>query len=236
MRQRFAASIAAAGGLFRLTVHPTCLFSTPTQNEWSKFSLMSNASEFGKPESHSEPTFLTYSQYVERYRIQEFREVKRLIGELLVQFQNLEAMLRSGVGYFVNPEDDVYGAIVTEKLSFKYLTRAFLNLLEYHTAKHNIKIDWELAEGTINQCITCEEDRNRIMHAVYYPSEKGPMRYKENRRPGRAPSEPEPLSKPDLDALVKKTIATRIALSALFYWYLPQEKPEENGAGCVIVP
>ncbi len=192
-----------------------------------------------RPTPSNEPrAFLTYSEYVERFRIQEFREVKVLIGELLTRFQNLEATLRSGVAYFVNPEDEVYGAIVTEKLSFKFLARAFLNLLEYHTAKNQIVIDWDLAEKTINQCVQCEEKRNTIIHAVYYPTESGPMKYKQNWRSGKEPAQPVPMSVDELKDLIRKTTAASFALSALFYWYFPDNKgaeaasqPDSNAGG-----
>jgi hypothetical protein len=171
-------------------------------------------------------TSLTYSEYVKRFRKEEFQTVKNLIGELLVQFQNLEATLRSGVAYFVNPNDDVYGAIVTEKLSFKFLARAFLNLLEYHIAKNEITIDWELAEKVIAQCTDCDEKRNGIVHALYYPTEAGPTRYKANWRPGKEPAQPVPMSEAELRDLISKTVSARLALSALFYWYFPTDKPE----------
>lgn len=132
------------------------------------------------------------------------------------------------MSYFVNPNDDVYGAIVTEKLSFKFLARAFLNLLEYHTAKNKITIDWELAEKVVAQCMDCDEKRNGIVHALYHPTEAGPTRYKSNWRPGKEPAQPVPMSEAELRDLISKTVSTRFALSILFYWYLPNDRPESN--------
>jgi hypothetical protein len=168
--------------------------------------------------------FMSYAEYLERFRKVEFDEAVAQIGLMNVRFQSLEAMLRSGIAYFVNAKDDVYGAIVTEKLPFKSLTRALRNLVEYHSEKNHLKVDLAGFDEVLAVCSQCEEDRNRIIHSVWYPSEEGPMRFKQNFRPGKEWPVPTPTFLKDLQKITDKMVNTAFALSALFYWNFPEDK------------
>jgi hypothetical protein len=70
---------------------------------------------------------MSSAEYAERFHTAEFNNVVVQIGFMRVRFQSLEAMVRSAIAHLLNPGDDGYGAIVTEKLPFKSLTRVTLN-------------------------------------------------------------------------------------------------------------
>ena len=167
---------------------------------------------------------MSWSEYVQRFRKNEFDQAVGAIGKMSVQFQNLEFMLKSCISYFINRDDDAYGAIVTEKLPYRELPRVFSNLIEYHAQKHEISVDMERVRGTVAACNQIGHDRNRFVHSVYYPSEEGPMRLKLDLKPGKQPSSPAPISVTEIQKLITRIIGARMSLSALFYWYFPEAK------------
>jgi hypothetical protein len=174
--------------------------------------------------------FISYAEYLERFRKVEFDQAVAQIGLMNVRFQSLEATLKTGIAYFVNPKDDVYGAIVTEKLPFKALTRALRNLVEYHSEKNNLQVDLAAFDEVLAACSQCEEDRNRIIHSVWYPSEEGPMRFKQNFRPGKEWPVPMPTFLNDLQKITDRMVSAAFALSALFYWNFPEQKDPGEAA------
>src|SRR5260370_2130926 len=158
----------------------------------------------------SQVHFMSYAEYLERFRKPEFDQVVAQIGLMNIRFQSLEATLRSGIAYFVNPKDDLYGLIVTEKLSFKALTRALRNLIEYHSDKNDIKVNLTDFDQVFAACNRCEEDRNRIIHSVWYPSEDGPMRFKQNFQPKKEWPVPTPTFVKDLQEITGRMSSTAL--------------------------
>jgi hypothetical protein len=169
---------------------------------------------------------MSYVEYAERFQTGEFKKVVNQIGFMCVRFQSLEAMVRSAIAYFLNPDDDAYGAIVTEKLTFKWSTRALRNLVEYHSEKNHMNVKLEDFDQVIKLCNECENDRNRVVHSLWYPSEEGPMRFKLKLDPGKVQPPPAPTSLEEIEKLTDKIVRARFALSTLFYFYFPAEKED----------
>ena len=171
---------------------------------------------------------MSSAEYAERFHTAEFKNVVVQIGFMCVRFQSLEAMVRSAIAYFLNPSDDAYGAIVTEKLPFKSLTRALRNLVEYHSEKNHIKVKLEDFDQVIKACNECEQDRNRVVHSLWYTSEEGPMRFKLKLDIGKDQPPPVRSSPEEIKKLTDKMVSARFALSALFYSNFPEQTKDAD--------
>jgi hypothetical protein len=171
---------------------------------------------------------MSSAEYAERFHVREFHNVVTQIGLMCVRFQSLEAMLRSAIAYFLNPDDDAYGAIVTEKLPFKSMTRALRNLVEYHSQKNRLEVELNAFNEVLAACDRCEQDRNRVVHSLWYPSEEGTMRFKLKLNVGKEQPPPERTSPEEIQELTNKIVSARFALSALFYRNFPEQKRDAD--------
>jgi hypothetical protein len=171
---------------------------------------------------------MSSAEYAERFHTAKFNNVVIQIGFMCVRFQSLEAMVRSAIAHLLNPSDDGYGAIVTEKLPFKSLTRALRNLVEYHSEKNHMNVKLEDFDQVIKLCNESEQDRNRVVHSLWYPSEEGPMRFKLKLDIGKEQPPPVPTSSQEIQELTDKMVRARFALSALFYFNFPDQKKDDD--------
>lgn len=95
---------------------------------------------------------------------------KRHLGEIVIESQFIEAMVKQAIAALLDNNDPVTGYLMTADMDFERMIRVLFALFCHKFPDHP---NTEEFKGILTECNQCRQRRNFIVHAYWLPSDDG---------------------------------------------------------------
>jgi hypothetical protein len=151
-----------------------------------------------------------------------WQTIRQQFGNVIVEFQLLESVLKDAISHLLNPHDYTFGRIVTASMQFGQILGVLYALFHYKNFGND---NLESLKKVLRKCLDCTQKRNEMVHSYWTPNEDGlGLRLRIKRSNIGRPYETEKITiTPEtLEADVAFYEATRKELNDLFVRLFPE--------------
>jgi hypothetical protein len=128
-------------------------------------SVAAGESAKGEPLSAEKREVLEY-----HLSLYAFNETAKLLGKLSIEFQLLETEVREAISFLINRSDEWIGKIVTGGMPFGNLIDLLSCLFDHVVGDAAAFAKFHKIE---KRCRVCADERNSLIHSLWYPDLKG---------------------------------------------------------------